>query len=786
MKTIIRNFISIFKRFKMAMSLNVLGLAVAFTAFVVILIQINYEQSFDRCHPTADRVFRVDLESTGTFSVILPRGFIEEVIKSSPHIEAGTLVNPFLDQIYFSTVINGEKVGFREPINTCHPEMIKIFDFPVIEGDKNCLNDPEKIMIPQSMARKMFGRQSAVGQTLRAEENVWTKENIKEFTIGAVYKDFPGNTQVRNIIYSAIDANCDLTNFGASNYYCYLLLDKASSAENVVENFNSIFDFKKIGREEEKIKLVPLTDIYYLNESQDGRIFRSGNTETAKLLFGIALLIMVIAIINYTNFSTALTPMRIKSINTQKVLGSTDSTLRKYLLSEAILVSLLSWLLSLFLLWILNATGALPFVEANLGFATNAGIILMAGLIALATGIIAGVYPSRYMVSFPPALVLKGSFGLSPSGRKLRTALIGVQFVISIMLIIGAGFVRLQNNYLRNYSLGFDKDQIAIVQLSGDIYNKHRDTYSDRLKEFSGIEDVAFAQEKVASKDSYNTNTGKYKEESFQYFLIAGSYNLLPVLGIPIVDGRGFSKADELSEEVVYIFNNTARTNMDMEVGYNFEGWLPGRLVGVTDDVKFTSLRSGQNNIGFVTGKLPIPMTVSYIRMNAGTDVHAAVKHIRKTLADIDPSYPFDIEFYDAIFDQLYQKETNLRSLVTLFSMLAVILSLVGVFGLVVFDTQYRRKEIAIRKVHGSTISQILNMLNKQYVYIVLICFAIAAPIAYYAIGRWLESFAYKTPVHAWVYAVALFFILLITIGTVTFQSWRTANSNPVDSIKSE
>jgi len=786
MKTIIRNFLSVIRRFKMAMALNILGLAVAFTTFVIILIQINYENNFDRCHPTADRVFRVDLQNPGTFSVILPRAFIEEVLKSSPHIEAGTLINPYIGSIYFTVLKDGEKVGYKEPIQTCHPEIVKVFDFPIIEGDAYCLKDPEKIIIPESMAKKLFGKQSAVGQTMHAEENIWSKDKQGDYTIGAVYKDFPGNTQVRNVIYSAMDPAFALTNFGASNYYCFLLLDNASSAENVATTFNSNFDFAKIGRENDSIKLVPITDIYYLDESKDGRIFRSGNKDTTNLLLGIALLIMIIAIINFTNFSTALTPMRIKSINTQKVLGSSDNYLRKALLSEAILISLIAWVLSLFFLWILNTTSALPFVEADLQLSANSKLILFTGIIAVITGVIAGIYPAFYMVSFPPALVLKGSFGLSPSGRKLRTVLISVQFVISIMLIIGAGFVRLQNDYMRKYSLGFDKDQIAIVELSGDMYQRHHETYANRLKEFSGIEDVAFAQEKLASKDGYNTSTTKYKEKEFQFFLILGSYNLLPVMGIPITEGRGFTKADQQSEEVVYIFNSAAQKEMQMETGYLFDGWLSGRLVGFTDDIKFTSLRSGDNNIGFVTGKVNANMPVSYIRLRAGTDVHAAVKHIRQTISDIDSSYPFDIEFYDGIFNQLYHKEEKLRSLVTLFSMLAIILSLVGVFGLVVFDTQYRRKEIAIRKVHGSSIEQILNMLNKQYLYIILYCFVIAAPIAYFAIKKWLESFAYKTPIYGWVYVVALLFILTITIGTVTFQSWRAANSNPVDSIKGE
>ena len=281
--------------------------------------------------------------------------------------------------------------------------------------------------------------------------------------------------------------------------------------------------------------------------------------------------------------------------------------------------------------------------------------------------------------------------------------------------------------------------------MNGEIYNKSRETYVNRLKEYSGIEDVAFAMEKVGSKDGYSTSSGFVKEKEIQFFQIYASSNFLRVMGIQVEEGRDFLQADELSEEAVYIFNHTAQMSADMEVGDRVTSWLAGRIVGLTGDVKFTSLRNGENNIAFVTGNMPIPLTVSYIRLKAGTDILGAVSHIRETMADMDPSYPYDIEFYDEIFNQLYHKEENLRSLIMVFSILAIIISLVGVFGLVVFDTQYRRKEIGVRKVHGATNGEILEMLNRSYMYIVLVCFALAAPVGYYGIKKWLEGFAYKT-----------------------------------------
>ena len=557
-------------------------------------------------------------------------------------------------------------------------------------------------------------------------------------------------------------------------------------ADEVADNFNRHFDFKKIYHEGEQIRLVPLTDIYYMNETQDGGTFRSGNKEVTALLFGIALLIVIVAAINFTNFSTSLTPLRIKSINTQKVLGSSDTLLRRSLLIEAALISFIAWLVSLVIVWGLDWAEALPFIEADLSLVSNLPIVFLCGIVALVIGWLAGIYPAYYITSFPPALVLKGSFGLSPSGRKLRTTLICVQFVVSIVLIIGACFVQIQNSYMRNFSLGFDKDQVAIVELNETMYNKHHDTYVNRLKENPGIEDVAFAMEKVGSKDGYNTNGGNYKGKDFQYFIIIASSNFLRVMGIPVIEGRDFSKADELSDHVSYIFNRTAMEGLDMQVGDAFDSYSSGHLIGFSDDVKFTSLRGGEDNIAFLVGNFGYSLPISYIRLKAGSDIHAVVGHIQETMRELDPSYPFNIEFYDEIFNHLYRKEENLRDLVTVFSLLAIIISLVGVFGLVVFETQYRRKEIGIRKVHGATVGEILLMFNKAYLRIVGICFVIAAPVAWQGVKMWLEGFAYKTPLHWWVFLIALLIVTVITLLTVSFQNWKAANENPVNSIKSE
>ncbi|WP_297900847.1 ABC transporter permease [uncultured Parabacteroides sp.] len=794
MKTIIRNFINVLVRFKVATFLNVAGLAVAFAAFLIIMMQVSFERNFDRCHPNSARIYRMGLAFPDGTSLIHSRPLIESFIHSSPHIEAGTLVNPYVGEMYVTVTGKDGKQGFKEMIVTCHPEITRMFQFTMREGESSCLSDPEKALLPESMARRLFGEESAIGKQIVPDGEIWTKPGVKYLVVGGVYEDFPENTQLRNVIYTEMSPDYALTNWTNNNYFCYVMLDPSASPEEVAENFDAHFDYSKLYDDVTRgvhAVLVPLTDIYYMNEDSSGSLVRSGSAEKTRLLTLIALLVIIVAGINFTNFSTSLAPLRIKSINTQKVLGSSVGILRASLLFEAVGISLLAFLCSLFIVWGLGHMEWLYFVQADTALTAYPGLVGGLAALSVVIGFIAGIYPSWYMTSFPPAVVLKGSFGLSSSGKKLRTALIGFQFVVSIVLIISAMFVRQQNRFMQRYSLGFDKDQVVVVELNRNILLDHKDSYVSGLKEYPGIEDVAFCSEKFGSEDGYRTWAGMYKEQNVGFTSLSVSWNFFKVMGIPLIGGRMPTESDEKGKSYSYIFNKQMRDKWNMEPnGIMRIPWLGeesavGSVIGFVDDVKFTSLRRSVSELGFVINE-PRLLFYSFIRVKAGSDIMGVVDHIRKTVALLDPTYPCEVEFYDGIFDHLYHQERNLSTMILLFSLLAVIISIVGIFGLVIFETQYRRKEIGLRKVFGATVNEILVMFNKIYFRIVCVCFVIAAPLAYYGVRKWLEGFAYKTPIYWWIFAVALLIVSLITMITVTFQNWRAANANPVDSIKTE
>jgi putative ABC transport system permease protein len=686
----------------------------------------------------------------------------------------------------------GTRNYFKEKGVTVTPEFFNVFTFDWVEGSTDVHILPEHVFIPLSIKRKLFGNEPAVGRQMVLEDG----ENR---TVLAVYRDFSANTILENRMYFVMPPDQNRDNWGEWGYNSFIRVNDASNAPQLVENFLRNFDYTAAfgggaSREElEKIGfqvyLTALKDIHFLPDMQYDYASKASR-QTLMVLFAIAIVIIAIAAINFTNFSTALTPMRIKSINTQRVLGARRSTIRRAIASEAVIIGLLSYLIALGLVAIFNISPLARLVAADLSLSANLLIVGGSALVALITGFLAGTYPARYMTSFAPALVLKGSFALSPKGRKLRNALIGIQFVASFALIVGASFMYLQNYFMQNASLGYNRDRLVIVDI-GRI-QKSRDAFTNQIKAYSGIEDVTYSTFLLSGGDGYSKWGIPYRGEDITFQAIPVHHAFLDVMGIEVTDGRSFRQEDTNKENGVYIFNESARKQFNMELNSSIEGWRPGEIIGFMPDIKFASFRMAVEPMAFYLAGSALSednyggLGNAYIRLKAGAGLSAAVSHIHTTLAGYESNYPFDVLFFDEVLQRLYQKETALSSLITLFSLIAIFIAIVGVFGLVVFDSECRRKEIGIRKVLGASTIGIIIMFNKAYFKILTVCFVVAAPLAWYAVSRWLENFAYKTPMYWWVYLLAFVAIAVITVCTVTFQNWRVASDNPLKAIKSE
>ncbi|MFV0398041.1 MAG: ABC transporter permease [Bacteroidales bacterium] len=786
MKTIIRNFLSVLRRFRLAMVLNILGLSIAFVAFMLIMMQLRYDREYDTCHRDVNALYRFDFSHDGSnYQAIICRPLTRMFAASSPHIVEAGITGGFR-RLFFFVDRNGSRNGHKESNIEVSPEIPHMFGFDMVEGDINALEEPSRVLLPLSMAKKFFGNESAVGKQLTFDD-----PDATPLIVGGVFRDLPDNSSMRNVIYQAIDPQINYDIWGNWNYNFYVRLDDPANKQLVIDNFRNNYGKLSEGINyapgEMYFTLTPLPALHYLKNVSVDNVPKA-SMETLYVLAAIAFVILLIAGINFTNFSVALTPVRVKSINTQKVLGSSDAVLRISLIVEAVIISFTAYLMSLGMLYMIGETSLSSVVEADISMMEQFPILLITAGVALLLGLIAGLYPAYYITSFPPALVLKGSFGLSPKGKRMRTGLIGIQYMASFALIIGALFLYLQNQYMQRAPLGYDRDQLIITDMNLNM-NKNREALSQEITSFTGIGGVSFSSQVLSSSDSYMSWGRQYKDKEISFQCLPVSSTFLDVMGIKTIDGRGFRPEDDLKEHGVLVFNQTARALYNLELDTEIDG-MP--IIGFIEDVKFASFRKEISPMVFMVwgkyswGNREVNYSTAYIKVNAGADMRGALNHVKKSLTKFDSEYPFDVRMYDQVMQQTYEKELQLSTQITLFSLIAIFICIVGVFGLVVFDSEYRRKEISLRKVMGATVENILIMFNRSYLILMVVCFFVAIPFAYIAVVRWLENFAYRTPIYWWVFAIAFVAVGVITILTVTFQNWRVANENPVKNIKSE
>ena len=794
MKTIVRNFTSMFRKFVSASLLNLLGLSLAFASFFVIMTQVNYDLGYNKSFTEHEKLFRLTLKlgpGMEDYGVTLPRPLVEQLAAASPHIkgygieEGWTRIDQYMldDQEYSLNLVYG-----------IHDYM-SVFKPTVICGDLKGLNQLPNIVLPRSEAMRIFGTANAVGKTLKYK---WVEDWI--FNVCAVIEDYPENNFLHGVSFRGTNENEG--NYNNWNYQAYIRVDDTANLPNVitamrqkaVELFKD--DFNMTTQQEEEalqVVLTPIADTHFAKDlSKDSPNIKSVSRSSVYLLICFSLLIVLIAAVNFMNFTLAETPLRIRSINTQKVLGASTASLRGSLLAEAVIISLLAFVGAMAMVWLAHDLGLQELVQGSILLQDNLWLAGVTLLISIVVGLLAGAYPSYYVTSFPPALVLKGSFGLSPKGRVLRTSLICLQFVVSFMLVIGVGIMYLQSYLIFHTDYGFDKDEVMVVPTAPDTRN-HADAIDADLRKIPGIEGACLAQSVLGSSDRYQTWGRGEGDKHMTFTCVFVDWRFLSVMGIDIVEGRNFRQTDG----DVYIFNESAKKKypwLAVDKPINDED-MP--VVGFCEDIKYTTLRvdDSQQPIAFV-----VPSRDGYfkgdfwrnhllVRVAKGVDKREAkekvldvvLKYEHESKPDIS-----DLRYVDDVLEESYHQERLFTQQILLFSLLAILISIIGVFGLTMFESEYRRKEIGIRKVFGSSTKEILMMFWRRYLYILLGCFVVAAPIGYLVGQHWLEGFAVRTAISPLLFVVSFLLITLITMLTVTYQSWKNANENPINSIKTE
>ena len=798
MKTIIRNFTSIFRKFVTANLLNLLGLSLAFASFFVIMTQVNYDMGYNKSFTEHENLFRLTMElghGMEDYGATLPRPLVEQLAAASPHVTGHAVMQGWknIDQYMV-----GEQEFSLNLIYGIH-DFLSVFKPTVIAGDLKDLNKSNNggiMVLPRSEAMRMFGTTDVAGKTLKYK---W--EDNAYINICAVIEDYPDNNFLHGACFIGINSNEG--NYQNWNYEAYIRVDDVANLpmvlkamrQTAIELFKE--DFNLTDPKEAnalQVILTPVADTHFSKDlSKNSPDTYSVNRSSVYLLICFSLLIIVIAAVNFMNFNLAETPMRIRSINTQKVLGATTASLRGSLLAEAVIISLIAFLLAMALVSLAHDLGLQDLVQGSILLQDHPWLIGLTLIISIVVGLLAGAYPAYYVTSFPPALVLKGSFGLSPKGRVLRTILICLQFVVSFMLVIGVGIMYMQSYLIYHTDYGFDKDEVMVVPTAPDTRN-HADAIDADLRKISGIEGASLAQNVLGCSDRYQTWGRGSGDKHMTFTCIFVDWRFLQVMGIDIVEGRNFRETDG----DVYIFNESAKKKypwLAVDKPINDKD-MP--VVGFCEDIKYSSLRvdDSQQPIAFL---VPNPnnyywldgfwRNVLMVRVAKGVDKREAKQKVLETVLKYEHDNELtvnDLHYVDDELEKTYRQERLFTKQILLFSLLAILISIIGVFGMTMFESEYRRKEIGIRKVFGSSTKEILMMFNRRYLLILLGCFVVAAPIGYMVGVHWLEGFAVRTAISPLLFVVSFLLIALITMLTVTYQSWKNANENPVYSIKNE
>lgn len=791
-------------RNKLYSLINLFGLAIGMAACLIIYLWVQDELSYDRFHQNADRIYRIERK----FDFRDMHG--QAPITSGPYGKA--LVSDY-PEIENSVRLARNELSIKDHRNIFHQQQLifadnsifEIFDFRLEKGDsQTALTQPRAMVLTRENALKYLGTEDVVGKSITVD---W-RGTLTDFQITGILEKVPHNSHVQFDVLASISSYPDrqMSQWFANFLYTYVLLSKGASAADLEQKFSTFLtkymaaDFAAvIGPETDindvfQLKLYPLLDIH-LHPSREFEIEAQGSLTSVYIFSAIALLILIIACINFMNLSTARANKRAREVGIRKTIGAFRRQLWGQFLGESVLLAMIALIIAVLLIRLF-----LPVFCSISGKSLSILLLFRFGNwialigITLITGLLAGLYPAFYLTAFEPSQVLKGGVLLGTGKSFFRRGMAVIQFVISIALIISTLIIYRQMVFIQNKPLGFDKENVVLISAESNQVRQSIEVFRNALTEDTRIKSVAVSSN-IPGSTMYSDTVFKRddSDEVFSLIFMNTDYEFVDTYGFEVIQGRKFSKEYSTDIQNAVILNQAAAR----EIGYTPEEAVGKKLfkfisvkefsehsiIGVVENFHFKSLHRAIEPCLLVLS--PDDYRVISVRIMPG-DVRGTVDFIGQKWAETFPGEQFDYSFLDNRINLLYKSEVKMKNIFLLFSLLSIFVACLGLFGLAAFTAEERTKEIGVRKVLGASTGNILVLLSKEFAKWVLMANILAWPLAYYIMNRWLQNFAYKISIGLWPFIISAVLALIIALLTVSYQSIKAALSDPVVSLRYE
>lgn len=760
---------------------NVIGLTTAFAAFILIMLYVVNEHQFDSFNEHISEIYRLEIKSplNPKTSVFMFGQTGKTLVDEFPEILSSTIYMPWgrWNEETFTWEKNGNEIKSFEDYAYTDANLTDIFTFKFINGHESSpLLEPYTAIISESFALKAWGRLDVTGEKLIA--------GTQNYTVSAVFKNMEPNSVIQSPIILKLPETGWLAEaakgWDVVNYPTFIKVKPGTTADHlnhIINNQSIVRDkhyFFNKGNTKAEMVARPLRDLHFTDEASETPMFSSNSLNFVNSLFWVGILILLVALVNYINFSTANIPKRIKSISITRILGNTRFNAMLIYVLETITLFATSFIIALALSTIINQN----FSESIIGYKLPVDIktltMMGAGIITLAT--LAGLYPGFYSTNKQPVNAIKDI--QSTSKINLRGILTVFQFTATIALIALSTLIIKQVKFIETTNLGFNKNNTLVIRLNNEL-RKNMDAFKNNLKASPYIKELACSR--AVPGQAQEMTTFNVNDQQCQTWYWAADEQYIQMMGFEFSSGRNFHSNSE-SDVRNMICNETAARNYGWEVGTKIGESV---IVGILKDFNFISLREQVEPFTFWYSTDNNSFQYMSLKLQ-DNNIAETLKHIEKTYNEFSPQTPFRYFFLNEHLNILYHTEHQQVKLITFFTFLSIIVSVLGILGLSIFLCQNKVKEIGIRKVNGAQISEILSMLNSDFVKWVLIAFVVALPIAWLAMQHWLNGFVYKTEISWWIFASSGAMALLIAIITVSFQSWKAATKNPVESLRYE